>query len=125
MNPEWCSRCRGDDDRAFSGVREIGVQGRDPKQDQLDRLCKQLGIPSVPVGVGGSFPSHVFESAARQCGISERSMPQIGQALAKKAGLDWTADCDSGDTLVAGRHSVTQAGLDVMSEAVAGLLPRR
>ena len=51
MNPEWCSTCRGVDDSAFNGVRGPSLQGSEAKQDQLDRLCRQLGIPTVAVGL--------------------------------------------------------------------------
>lgn len=99
--------------------------GGEVKQEQLDRLCRQLGIPSVRVGVGSSLPSHVFEAAARQCGVQVGSMPEIGEALAMKAGLSWTADCDSRGTVSGGGSTVTREGLDVINRAVAKLLPRR
>ena len=125
MNPEWCSTCRGVDDSAFNGARGTGLQGGEAKQDQLDRLCRQLGIPTVPVGVGSSLPSHVFEAAARQCGVPLGSMPEIGEALAGKAGLSWTADCDSRGTVSGGGSTVTREGLDVINRAVAALRLRK
>jgi len=125
MNPEWCSSCRGHDDSAYGGVRGSGFLGGEAKQDQLDRLCEQLGIPKVQVGVGSSLPSHVFESAARQCRVPLGSMPEIGEALARRAGLLWSADCDSRGTISGGGSTVTREGLDVINRAVAGLLPPR
>lgn len=124
MNPDWCSSCRGDDDSAFGGVRGAGFHGGEVKQDQLDRLCRQVGIPTVPVGVGSSLPSHVFETAARKCGVPLGSMPEIGEALARKAGLAWSTDCDSRGTVSGGGSTVTREGLDVINRAVAGLLSR-
>ncbi|GGB90011.1 hypothetical protein GCM10011314_32340 [Knoellia flava] len=124
MNPDWCSTCRGHDEGAFGGGRGTALHGGQVKQDQLDRLCRQLGIPTVRVGVGSSLPSHVFEEAARQCGVPRGSMPEIGEALAARAGLSWTADCDSRGTVSGGGSTVTREGLDVINRAVAVLLRR-
>jgi hypothetical protein len=49
-------------------------------------------------------------------------MPQIGEALARKAGLTWTSDCDSRGTASGGGSTVTREGLDVINKAVAALL---
>ncbi len=122
MNPEWCSTCRGDDDRAFSGVKPVGVQAKDPKQAELDKLCKQLKIPTVPVAAGNRLPSQVFEAAARQCGVVSGTMPEIGKALAEKAGLEWTATCAAASTSRGRGDTVTQEGLTVINKAVSGLL---
>jgi hypothetical protein len=125
LTPAWCSSCRGDDDSAFGGVRGAGTHGGgEVKQDQLDRLCRQLGIPTVPVGVGSSLPSHVFEEAARQCEVLMGPMPEVGERLAQAAGLNWTSDCDSRGTVSGGGSTVTRDGLDVVNRAVAILQGR-
>ncbi|GAA4714023.1 hypothetical protein GCM10025782_07880 [Pedococcus ginsenosidimutans] len=125
MNPEWCSACRGDDESAFAGVRGSALHGGQVKQDQLDHLCRQLGIPFVPVGRGSSLPSHVFDEAARRLGVGRGSMPEIGERLATKAGLVWTSDCDSRGSISGGGSTVTREGLDVINRAVAKLLARQ
>ncbi|GMA87489.1 hypothetical protein GCM10025868_27390 [Angustibacter aerolatus] len=123
MNPAWCSTCQGHDDAHVA--RPAGSQapsGGDSKQDQLDALCRQLRIPPASVGVGSSLPSAVFDSAARACGVRLGSMPEIGQAIATKAGLTWTASCDSRETVSGGGSTVTRDGLEVMNRAVAIIL---
>lgn len=124
MNPDWCAACRGDDDGSTPRPGGSGLHGGDSKQDQLNRLCRQLGIPAVPVGVGSSLPSEVFDAAARVCGVPLGSMPEIGEAITLKAGLAWTGVCDSRGTVSGGGSTVTREGLEVMNRAVARLLAR-
>jgi hypothetical protein len=124
MNPAWCSSCLGNDDRAYPGVNGSISRGGDSHQAQWDRLCRQLGVPSTPIGEGTTLPSDVFEAAALQCGVKAGSMPAIGKALAKQAGLPWGAACHSRGTVRSGGPTVTREGLDVVNRAVTEILAR-
>src|SRR6476661_10838291 len=61
MNPAWCSSCLGDDDRAFPGLNGSGTRAGVSEQEQVDRLCRQLGVPSQPVGEGVQLPLDVLQ----------------------------------------------------------------
>lgn len=121
MNPAWCGICQGHDDRASTDTAR-SPEGR-PKQELLDHLCDMLGLPREPVGVGSSLPSHVFDAAATAAGVPRGSMPEIGEAIAEKAGLGWGPECDSRSTISGGGSTVTRAGLEVMLRALARLRP--
>lgn len=88
------------------------------KQDLLNDLCEALGLPREPIGVGSSPPSRVFEAAARAAGVRVGSMPEIGEAIAARAGLDWGPDCDSRGSVSGGGSTVTREGLAAMVKAV-------
>lgn len=121
MNPEWCATCLGTDSTTTAGDT-YGYYGGQTKQDLLDELCDALGIPREPVGRGSSLPSHVFDVAADRTGVARGSMPSIGRAVADKAGLTWTADCDSTGSLSGGGSTVTAAGLRILISAVGRLV---
>ncbi len=120
MNPEWCATCRGTDAPPRPGDR-YGYYGGETKQDLLDALCDLLGIPCQRLGVGSSLPAEVFHVVAARAGIPAGSMPEIGRAVAQKAGLDWTTDCDSTASTSGGGSTVTATGLKVLVEAVGRL----
>ena len=122
MNPAWCSSCLGDDDRAFPGLNGSGTRTGVSEQEQVDRLCRQLGVPTQTVGEGASLPLDVFEAAAVRCGVKVGTMPAMGRALAKQAGLPWGAACHSRATVSSGGPTVTREGLDVINRAVTQIL---
>lgn len=123
MNPEWCAECRGDTGPEASTGRGPVAGSRDTKQDQLNIMCDQLGIPRAKTSNGASLPSPVFAEAARQTGVTGSSMPEIGEKIATKAGLRWGPDCDSRATPSAGGSTVTYEGLTVLNQALSKLLP--
>lgn len=49
-------------------------------------------------------------------------MPEIGEAIARKAKLPWTASCDSRASRSGGGSTVTAEGLEVMVRALRKLL---
>jgi hypothetical protein len=116
-NSEWCAICNGAD-RPSSSTQGYGFHGGETKQDILNDICDELGIPRHAVGVGSSLPSEVFEQAALRGRVPVRSMPEIGEALADAAGLAWGRDCDSRDSLSGGGSTVTADGLRVMLKAL-------
>lgn len=124
MNPAWCSTCLGNDDRAYPGVQGSVSGGGVSEQEQWDRLCRQLGVPTQPVGKGSTLPPEVFEAAAQRCGVKTGSRPAIGKALAREAGLVWGAACHSRATVSSGGPTVTREGLDVINRAVTQILAR-
>lgn len=121
LNPEWCASCRGDDDRALSPAGGRNVFG-DGMQAQLDRLCRQLAIPTEKVAVGGNLPKEVFAAAAKACGVKAGSMPETSALIASKSGLKWPSSCDNRATTTGGATKVTREGLVVLNRAVANVL---
>ena len=123
LNPEWCASCRGDDDRALSPAGGRNVYG-DGLQAQLDRLCRQLEIPTVKVGAGSNLPVEVFTAAAKACGVKPGTMPETSASIAAKSDVKWTAACDNRATTKGGATKVTREGLVVLNKAVAQVLAR-
>jgi hypothetical protein len=122
MNPAWCSSCLGDDDRAFPGLNGSGTRAGVSEQEQVDRLCRQLGLPSQAVGEGVELPLDVFEQAAVRCGVKVGTVPAMGRALARQAGIPWGAACHNRATETSGGPTVTREGLDVINRAVTQIL---
>lgn len=122
MSASWCGLCTGVETVTPDRRGEYGFHGGgDSKQDLLDEVCRVLGVPTEPVGVGSSLPSHVFDEAARQAGVPGGSMPQIGERIAAKAGLLWGPDCDSRGSISGGGSTVTREGLRVLLDALRKL----
>lgn len=117
MPPSWCATC-SKTDSVVNSSRSSGLHPGESKQELLDALCLRLGLPTHPIGVGSSLPSEVFEVLAETAGVPKGSMPEIGEAVATKAGLPWTADCDSRGTLSGGGSTVTREGLVVINRAL-------
>lgn len=119
MTVEHCAMCRPPagyvPPTSRTGVG--GFYGGQSKQDLLTALCEELGIPNEPIGAGSSIPSHVFELLATKTGVSASSMPIIGEAVAQRAGIAWTADCDSRGSVSGGGSTVTADGLRVVLKA--------
>lgn len=122
MSPAWCGVCSGAEAGSSSRRGDYGFYGGESKQDLLVKVCRQLGIPTEPVGVGSSLPSHVFDEAARKTGVAPGSMPEVGERIARKAGLAWGPECDSRESISGGGSTVTRDGLSVLAEALAKLL---
>lgn len=122
MPRSWCGICTKADSGVTVRTGEYGFHGGESKQDLLDKVCRLLRIPTEPVGVGSSLPSHVFEEAARQVGVPSGSMPEIGERIAARAGLEWGSDCDSRGSLSGGGSTVTREGLRVLARALGRLL---
>lgn len=59
----------------------------DGMQAQLDRLCRQLAIPTVRVGVAGALPSEAFAAAAKVCRVKAGTMPETSASIASQSGL--------------------------------------
>lgn len=118
----WCATCNKLE-QSPSRSGEYGFFGGTTKQDLLDDICDQLRIPHEPLGVGSSIPSQVFAVAGQRTGVGRGSMPEIGQALAEKAGVKWGPDCDSRGSTSGGGSTVTREGLDAVLQALRILLP--
>jgi hypothetical protein len=124
MDADWCGICTRIDDVPRAQLGEYGFRGGESKQDLLNAICDQLGIPREPIGVGSSLPSYVFHVMAARTGVPSGSMPEIGQAVAETAGLTWGPDCDSRGSTSGGGSTVTMDGLRVLDQALARLLSR-
>lgn len=121
-NRLWCAFCTHSEAVApASRFGEYGFHGGETKQDVLNELCDLLGLPRESVARGSSLPSHVFATAAQRAGVPFGSMPEIGEAIAQKAGKEWGPDCDSRGTLSGGGSTVTLIGLRTVVDALRGL----
>lgn len=123
MNPDWCGLCRGNDGRA-QPVDRGGIFGGRTKQDELDLLCDQLGIPRTPVSRGSSLPSHVFDAVRTRFKLPAGSMPEVAEAAVRAAGLRWSSSFDSRATISRGGSTVTFEGIVQLNRAVTILLRR-
>lgn len=123
MDPSWCSICNGlETGPTSASAGNYGYYaGGQSKQDLLVAICNLLGMPRLSVGVGSSLPSEMFTEAATVADVPGGSMPEIGEAIAIKAGLTWSAECDSRGSLSGGGSTVTAEGLKVMLEALKKL----
>jgi len=100
-----------------------GYQPGETKQDVLDDVCRLLGLPEQPVARGSSLPSDVFAEAARQVGVPPGSMPQVCEAIVRKAGFAYSPDFDSRASNSGGGSTVTVEGIQAMRRALQRLLP--
>jgi len=95
------------------------MSGERTKQEALDRLCEILEIPQRLLRPGSTIPVAVFQAAASLAGINQQgSMPEIGEAVAARAGVAWDASCDSRDTPSGGGSTVTLEGMNRLIEAL-------
>lgn len=118
----WCGICNATVDAgSTSRTGDYGFHRGRSKQDVLTELCQALGIRGHHVGAGSSLPAEVFEVVAARFALSNGSMPQVGKALAAKAGLQWGANCDSTGSVSGGGSTVTVEGLEIMVQAVRRL----
>lgn len=123
MSRSCCGICTSATAAPEDRRSEYGFYGGQSKQELLHEACRLLGVPTEPVGVGSSLPSHVFDEAARQAGVAGGSMPEVAERIAKKASLAWGPECDSRGSVSGGGSTVTREGLSVMVDALRGLLP--
>ncbi|MCW2671783.1 MAG: hypothetical protein JWP14_372 [Frankiales bacterium] len=118
-----CTPRAGSIDLGQGGTRSNSLRDDAPlKQESLTRLCRLLGLPALSIGVGSSVPSEVFDEMVRRFGVPDGGMPEVGEAVALKAGLQWDAACDSRGTLSGGGSTVTAPGLARLVQAVMTLL---
>jgi hypothetical protein len=111
MTQAWCHVCR------TPQLVDIADDPHGGRSAQLlfDDLCALLDIPRYFPGPGSS-PTRVFAAAAIRADVPPGSMPEVGEAIATKAGLAWGPSCDN-------RHSrehgtvVSREGVGVLVEA--------
>jgi hypothetical protein len=92
------------------------------KQDLLDEITDMLGMDRRTLHKGSSLPVEVFEEAKRRVGVSGNNMPEIAEAVIRKAGMPWMASYDSRGTPSRGGSTVTRSGLRAFADAIATLL---
>jgi hypothetical protein len=124
MTAAWCAICTKSDQTIAASPSSSGFWHGQSKQDLLDQLCEQLGLPHHRVGVGSSLPSAVFDELVRRFQVRPGSMPEVAEAVVRLANLDWTAGCDSRGSISGGGSTVTREGLEVLVKAVARLRGR-
>lgn len=124
MNPEWCGICKDPRGSVYSS-RGSGLAGVRTKQDELDVLTDQLGLPRAQIGEGSSIPSHVFDEIRNRYALPDGSMPEVAEAAATAAGLPWSPDFDSRGSRSGGGSTVTFEGMIQLNRAVALLESRR
>lgn len=120
----WCGICtQATGDAGPGRLGTYGFHGGETKQDVLDDICHLLGVPEHPVSVGSSLPSAVFGEAARQAGVPAGSMPEICEAIIRKAGQMYSPLYDSRSSNSGGGSTVTLEGLRAMRSALTAILP--
>jgi hypothetical protein len=112
MTQAWCDVCR---------APQLVNTAADPhggRSAQLlfDDLCALLDIPRYFPGPG-STPSRVFAAAAERADVAAGSMPEVGQAIATKAGLTWGPSCDNRQSRQHGTV-VSREGVGVVVQAM-------
>jgi hypothetical protein len=122
MTPAWCATCRGR--KSISGPPAAEFRPYDGRSTQnlLNDLCDLLDVARY-VAVPGSSPSRVFDAAAVRAHVEAGSMPEVGAAIATKAGLSWGPECDNRGI----RHGgtvVSREGVGMVVEAL-GILAKR
>lgn len=122
MEKEWCGTCNRTD-VGPSRLGTSGLHGGETKQDVLDDICRLLGIRRQTVSVGSSLPSEVFAEAARRVGVASGTMPEVCEAIVRKAGLVYSSSFDSRATLSGGGSTVTLEGIQSLRSSLAILLP--
>lgn len=119
MTPDWCGLCLGHDESDSQHPTSSARFAGRTKQDALNDLCDITGSPRQLVGEGSSLPSNVFKVAAVKAGVpTTGSMPEIAEAIVKKAGLTWGPDCDSRGSTSGGGSTVTLAVMDILIRAL-------
>lgn len=124
MDPAWCATCSKTDDTVSAGASTGSFHGGELKQDVLNDITDLLGLRRyvLPPGGGSSLPSEVFDAAARRVGVPLGSMPEICEAIVRKAGHTYSTSFDSRGTLSGGGSTVTLAGIQAMRKALRVLL---
>lgn len=117
MTRAWCSACRTSTTTTPPSKAASDPYGGRSRQLLYDDLCALLDVPRYVPGPG-STPSRVFSAAAAQAKVEiTGSMPEIGEAIAAKAGLTWGPGCDNGGM---SQHptAVTRDGVGVVVQAL-------
>lgn len=114
----WCGICTKVDQAASPATARASAR---TKQVIVEDICRALGIELLAVYRGSSVPVEIFQEASRRFGVPMDAMPAVGRAVALKAGLDWTPECDSTGTPSGGGSTVTAEGLEVMLKAIRRL----
>ena len=130
MEKEWCGLCaprpvyvkpappaKVSKPRAKSAA----AQAKDRKQDCLDSLSHLLGLGSLTVGPGGSIPTELFLELNRRYSVPRGTQPEIAEAVAAKAHVEWEEDCDDRDPLEGNTGTVTVRGMLRLIDAVKRL----
>jgi 5-methylcytosine-specific restriction protein A len=84
------------------------------KQEIMNQACDLLSLPHFPVSRGSTEPRAFFDAVASAIGVdpSEYTNKQfLAEAIARRLGQDWDANCDSRDSAAAGGGTVTAEGL--------------
>ena len=117
MTQAWCDVCRAPQ------LVNTAVDPHGGRSAQLlfDDLCGLLDIPRYFPGPG-STPSRVFAAAATRAEVSAGSMPEVGEAIATKAGLSWGPGCDNRQSRAHGTV-VSREGVGVVVQAMRILTP--
>ncbi|MDN5763105.1 MAG: hypothetical protein L0H41_12415 [Microlunatus sp.] len=115
MTRAWCDACR------VPTTVTTPAPGTDPyggrsRQLLFDDLCQLLDVPRYVPGPG-STPSRVFSAAAARAEVDTGSMPEVGEAIAVKAGLVWGPDCDNRQSREHGTV-VSRDGVGVVVQAL-------
>ena len=111
MTQAWCDVCR-----APQLVNTAAApHGGRSAQLLFDDLCALLEIPRYFPGPG-STPSRVFAAAAARADVAAGSMPEVGEAIATKAGLIWGPGCDNRQSRDQGTV-VSREGVGVLVQA--------
>ena len=122
MDPATCALCSPIADSGISRSGSYGSHGGETKQDVLDDITRMLSLPRQTVSVGSSLPSDVFIAAARRVGVGIGSMPEICEAIVRKAGHYYSASYDSRGSISGGGSTVTLEGIQAMRSALRALL---
>jgi hypothetical protein len=122
MTAAWCAACRTTTTMTASPAKLHSVNRRSD-QRLFDDLCEILGVARYVPGPGSS-PSRVFEAAAVSARVKAGSMPEVGSAIATKAGLSWGTECDN-RRKHSGATVVTREGLEVVLKALEILSKKR
>ena len=122
MTPAWCATCQGR--KSISGQAAVEFRPYDGRSTQnlLNDLCDLLDVARY-VAVPGSSPSRVFDAAAVRAHVDAGSMPEVGAAIATKAGLSWGPECDNRG-IRNGGTVVSREGVGMVVEAL-GILAKR
>lgn len=100
----------------------FGQEDTATKQQVLNEITELLDMRPVRVLKGSTLPAAVFEEAARRAQVPYESMPQVCQAIVRKAGLPYLPEYDSTLTPSGGGSTVTLDGLQAMRDALRVLL---
>ena len=109
-------------DIPMSRLGSYGFHGGETKQDVIDDIHDLLGLPRQQVSRGSSLPASMFREASAQLGLPYFSMPDAGERILKRAGMEWRPDYDSRATESGGGSTVTLEGAQAMRDALRKLL---